>query len=84
MSADSRIKLMFLPPYAPHLNPIKRLWGVMHEYVTHNKFYEHFNDFVEDILEFFEQTVPKQWRDFRDRVTDNFRVILHDDYRILE
>ena len=25
---DRRVKLHFLPPYAPHLNPIERLWGV--------------------------------------------------------
>ena len=75
-TTGSCINLVFLPAYAPHLNPIERLWGVMHKYVTHNKFYKTYNQFVEAILEFFEQTVPKQWRDFR--------VILHDDYRILE
>jgi len=32
-----RIKLRFLPAYCPHLNPIERLWGVMHKNVTHNK-----------------------------------------------
>jgi hypothetical protein len=29
-----RIKLHFIPPYCPHLNPIERLWGVMHRHVT--------------------------------------------------
>ena len=83
-STNSRIKLMFLPAYAPHLNPIERLWGVMHKYVTHNKFYEHFNDFAEAILEFFNKTIPEKWHGFRDRVSDNFRVITHDDFRVLE
>ncbi len=83
-STNSRIKLIFLPAYAPHLNPIERLWGVMHKYVTHNKFYETYNEFAEAILEFFEHTVPGQWRDFRDRVTDNFRVISFQDFRVLE
>jgi len=32
-----RIKLHFIPTYCPHLNPIERLWGVMHKHVTHNK-----------------------------------------------
>lgn len=59
-STNSRIKLIFLPPYAPHLNPIERLWGVMHKYVTHNKFYETYSQFARAILEFFEQTVPRQ------------------------
>jgi transposase len=34
-----RIKLHFIPAYCPHLNPIERLWGVMHRNVTHNKTY---------------------------------------------
>jgi transposase len=29
-----RNKLIFLPAYAPHLNAIERLWGVMHREVT--------------------------------------------------
>ena len=28
-----RIKLHFVPAYCPHLNPIERLWGVMHKHV---------------------------------------------------
>ena len=28
---ERRVKLHFLPPYAPHLNPIEHLWGVMHK-----------------------------------------------------
>jgi transposase len=80
----SKIKLHFLPPYAPHLNPIERLWGVMHQYVTHNKFYENFKDFADAILAFFKETVPTHWRDFRDQVTDNFRIISFDDFRVLE
>jgi len=83
-TTNSRIKLMFLPAYAPHLNPIERLWGVMHKYVTHNKFYETYNEFAEAILEFFEKILPRNWRDFRDRVSDNFRVISHEEFRILE
>ena len=34
-----RIRLHFVPPYCPHLNPIERLWGVMHKHLTHNKCY---------------------------------------------
>lgn len=35
-TSERRVKLYFLPPYTPFLNPIKRLWGVMHKWVTHN------------------------------------------------
>ena len=29
--------LRFIPAYCPHLNPIERLWGVMHRHLTHNR-----------------------------------------------
>ena len=80
---ERRIKLHFLPSYAPHLNPIERLWGVMHKHVTHNQHYAHFNDFTEAILNFFRKTLPKKWRKFRDTVTDNFRVITQEDYKLI-
>ena len=32
-SSERRVKLHFLPPYAPHLNPIERLWGVTHNHL---------------------------------------------------
>jgi transposase len=80
---ENRINLIFMPPYAPHLNSIERLWGVMHRYVTHNKFYVTANKFTEAILSFLKNTVPKEWKDFRDTVTDNFRVISHQNFRVL-
>jgi len=36
-SEPCRIHLIQLPPYCPHLNPIERLWAVMHQSVTHNR-----------------------------------------------
>ena len=33
------IKLIYLPPYSPNLNPIERLWKVMNEYTRNNKFF---------------------------------------------
>lgn len=32
------IELHYLPPYSPNLNPIERLWKIMHEHVTYNKY----------------------------------------------
>lgn len=80
---DCRIHLIQLPTYCPHLNPIERLWAVMHAHVTHNRFYTTQKQFAEAILKFFRETIPKQWRAFRDKVTDNFRVISHQNFRVL-
>ena len=81
---NCRIHLIQLPPYCPHLNPIERLWAVMHQNVTHNRAYPTQKLFTEAILKFFRETVSKQWRDFRNQVTDNFRIISEQNLRVLE
>ena len=45
-----RIKLHLLPTYSPHLNPIERLWGVMHKHLTHNKCWRDYRTFAETVL----------------------------------
>ncbi len=78
-----RIRLHFIPAYCPHLNPIERLWGVMHKHVTHNKCYATCAQFADTTLGFLREKVPRNWADFRDSVTDNFRVISPKDFRIV-
>jgi transposase len=78
-----RIKLIFQPAYAPHLNAIERLWGVMHREVTHNTFYATFAQFTEAIDDFFARRLPRQWQIWRDTITDNFRIISHREFRVL-
>ncbi len=78
-----RIRLHFLPPYAPHLNPIERLWGVMHRHVTHNRFHADFRQFTEAIFAFFNETLPNEWEAITESVTDNFRIITHDRHRLV-
>ena len=55
---ECRLKLHLLPPYAPHLNSIERLWCVMHEWVTHNKHYATFEEFEDAMDEFLDETLP--------------------------
>jgi transposase len=78
-----RIKLHFLPAYCPHLNPIERLWGVMHKNITHNKCYETCGEFAEATLTFLRDEVPTRWPEFCDSVTDNFRIISPKVFRLL-
>ena len=78
-----RIKLHFIPTYCPHLDPIERLWGLMHKHVTHNKSHDTFRDFSDAILTFLREEVPRNWRIYCDQVTDNFRIISPKDFRIL-
>lgn len=36
----NRLKLLYLPPYSPDLNPIERVWKNLRYYVTHNIYFE--------------------------------------------
>ena len=61
-----RIKLHFIPTYCPHLNPIERLWGLMHRNVTHNKCYATCAQFADATLSFLREKVPGNWADLCD------------------
>ena len=61
-SSERRVKLHFLPPYAPHLNPIERLWGVMHKWVTHNRYYATFNQFTDTVTDNFRIISLKKYK----------------------
>lgn len=71
---NTKIELVFLPPYSPNLNPIERLWKFMHSITTTNKFYHNFEQFSEAINKFFSNI-----SDYKDRlrtlINDNFQTI---------
>ncbi len=67
-----------------NINPMERLWKVMHEHVTRNRYYETEKLFTDAILKFFREKIPREWQTFRDQISDNFRIISHDNFRILE
>jgi len=78
-----RIELHFIPTYCPHLNPIERLWRLMHKHITHNRCYTSFRDFSTATLTFLREQVPANWDTWCDDVTDNFRIIDPKDFRVL-
>jgi len=76
----SKIKLHFLPPYSPNLNPIERLWKWMKERIFYNTYYEHFEDLKSAIFGFFNvlsQASPDSilLKELKRRVRDKFRAI---------
>jgi hypothetical protein len=80
---ECRIKLHFVPAYCPHLNPIERLRGLMRKHITHNSCYERFADFRDAMLAFLRPEVPRNWDAYCDTVSDDFRIISHEHFRIL-
>ncbi len=63
-----RIKVHYIPSYCPHLDPIERLWGLIHRHVTHNRSHPSYNDFCRSVLHFLRVEVPKNWAVFSESV----------------
>jgi len=38
--ATTKVKIHNFPPYSPYLNPIERLWKIMHENTTYHRYPE--------------------------------------------
>lgn len=72
-----RIQLHYLPPYSPNLNPIERLWKVMHEKVRNNRFFQSSQDFKQNIEEFFDKILPDIADSLNSRINDNFQIFKH-------
>jgi len=72
---ELNIKLHFLPPYSPNLNPIERLWKVMNEKVRNNRFFKSSKDFKEAINQFFDDILPDIGHELDDRINDNFELL---------
>ena len=70
----SRIKLVFLPPYAPNLNLIERLWKFFKKKVLYNRYYESFDEFRASCEEFF-RNPRKYHRELRSLLTENFQIV---------
>lgn len=68
------IKLHYLPPYSPNLNPVERVWKLMHESVRYNKYYTKFSEFADATIEFF-KGIGRKKNILRERITDNFQIL---------
>ena len=51
-------KLHSIPAYCPHLNPIERLWVVMHKSLTHNRTYPTYREFADAMITSFAPKPP--------------------------
>ena len=68
----SKIELIFLPAYAPHLSLIERVWRYLKKKILYNRYYPTFKDFTEKILEFLKR--PHK-RVFKNLLTEKFHFI---------
>jgi len=71
-----RIKMIFIPPYSPNLNPIERVWKFFKKKVLENQFYETFKEFQEAIDNFFNKEIKSQTmkEKLKKFASDNFHI----------
>jgi transposase len=72
---ELNIKLHYLPPYSPNLNPIERLWKVMNAHARNNKYFATAKEFRHQINHFFDRTLPSIADSLNERINDNFQVL---------
>lgn len=73
LSENKRFKILFLPPYSPNLNIIERLWRFYHKKVTANQYFESFEEFKRQTLDFFKD-LNKYEAELTTLLTDNFQT----------
>lgn len=71
---NSKIKLVFLPPYSPNLNLIERLWRFLHKKIQYNKYYETFLEFKNACIDLL-NNLHKYEKELRSLLTENFEII---------
>ena len=71
---DTKIQLVFLPPYSPNLNLIERLWRFFKKKVTDNHYYKTFEEFSHASQQFFNR-LHEHTSSLRSLLVENFQVI---------
>ncbi len=67
------IKLHYLPPYSPNLNPIERLWKVMNKHARNSQYFATTKEFRYKIDQFFKITLPDIADSLGSTINDNFQ-----------
>jgi transposase len=74
-AAELNIKLHYLPPYSPNLNPIERLWKVMNKHARNSQYFATAKKFREQIDRFFRITLPDIADSLNSTINDNFQKL---------
>lgn len=68
----SNIKLVFLPPYAPHLSLIERVWRYLKKTLLYNRYYPSFQEFKNSITAFLKKSHRQA---FKNLLTEKFHFV---------
>ncbi|HJH28494.1 MAG TPA: hypothetical protein C5S50_00620 [Methanosarcinaceae archaeon] len=71
---ENSILLLFLPPYAPNLNLIERLWKFTKKHLVNNTYHEDYTQFVNATDSFFNNLSNYQ-QELSSLFTQKFQII---------
>ena len=71
---STKIRVEFLPSYAPNLNLIERLWKFFKKKTLRGKYYEKFSEFREATMGFF-KNLGQHANELNTLLTDKFHII---------
>lgn len=74
LDKNTRVKLIFLPPYSPNLNLIERLWLFFKKKRLWNRYYEKYDEFKLECMSFFEN-INLYEAELKTLMTENFRLL---------
>jgi len=74
LAQEFNITLRYLPPYAPNLNLIERLWKFFKKKIMKNKYYSSFQSFYQAIDNFFKNFSDYE-KERRSLLTLKFQII---------
>lgn len=71
---ENGITLLFLPPYAPNLNLIERLWKFAKKHLVNNNYHEKYSQFLDATHGFF-NNLKKYHQELTSLMTQKFQII---------
>ena len=74
LAEELGIRIMYLPPYSPNLNPIERLWKFMKKKVMANTYYPDVKTFQQELMLFL-RGIRKHKQELSTLITDNFHLV---------
>jgi transposase len=60
LNIPQNIKIIYLSPYSPELNPVEKLWQFIKDNILKNTIYDTLNDLEEKLCDFINSITTKQ------------------------
>ena len=73
LAKQLKIRILYLPPYSPNLNPIERLWKFVKQKVMANQYFPDLETFRKEIMLFL-RGIRKFKPELSTLITDNFQA----------